>query len=878
MKGTIIVSIILFVAVVAASVFYFTGLGSAQKDMTKPLTFLPEETLLIAAFKNEETTDNIFKDYEVFDALLGFEQKQNMNDLKQQLLRSPTLTPYLAGTDVYVSFHDVDKSVEMLFTIPTIEPIKESSVNNFLAQLSDRYQFTALDTLGQRIFALQRDSSEVTWYAAYHADIFFVSPALSVLEKVLDKRHPKLSRQQIAFFLENTNRNVPLSFYFAHEQIDSLSKKFLRNRPGHFIQQFLGLDGQSTWNINYKQDALMLTGESELDKKEQNYLSLFAFQQKTTQRLYHYFPANTALYLEYSVSDLRKYRQDLEKYLTRKPNQKRILDQLENTRSSRPNITSGFEAAGGSGFAVAELNNGDNLGFLSLRDSTALDGMLSDLAEDVGNGLYRLKYENLLYAYYGDAFQIFPRPYFTIIDDVVVFANQSATVSNYLSQWQNSDLLVGTLGFKNYERMQGDEANVTFFLHTKNASRMLSNNLIRPLAQNLRDSKAYGYQDFYAWSAQLMGNGGNFISSIYGIYKSSTALGSSPDWTYAFNNRLITRPYVFEHSDTSQFILVQEQDHTLHAIHPSGTKIWSTVFSGRVIGDMIQLADRSILLVTDRNRLYRFDPKGNGLPGFSISLPEEPTGSPVVLTIDRRDIIFVPLRDRLLAYDMEGNAVSNWASTAVSGRLLSGIYLANNEIVVGSTSGKVYYFNSEGQIVHEIAAPTEAEATFRNPLGHIISASSGAEDVFITTDSAGKLYRYAKSNGVSSTSNAELSGNHRAFFAPLSVASIPDMVVLDDNKLSVYQTADSTSLRYSQGFTKEIYSSPLFFPISRTIVQLGVSVPSNNLIYVFTENGNVIDGFPVEALPLFYYGPINYNSGNYLLSTKRDHKLYAYKH
>ncbi len=874
MKGTIIVSVVLFIAVVAASIFYFTGLGSAQKDMTKPLTFLPEETLLIAAFKNEETTDNIFKDYEVFDALLGFEQKDNMDDLKQQLMRSPALTSHLSGTDVYVSFHPVDKSIEMLFTIPTVEPLKNNAVNNTLAQLSDEYQFTTLDTLGQHIYALRADSSDITWYAAYHADIFFVSPALPILEKVLDKRHPKLSRQQINFFLEHTNRNVPLSFYFAHQQIDSLSKKFQRNRPGDFMKQFMGLNGQSTWNINYKQDALMLTGESELSKTEQSYLALFASQQKTTQRLYQYFPANTALYLEYSISDLRQYRQDLEKYLRNKTNQKRILDQLENTRSSRPKIISGFEAAVGNEFATAELNNGDYLGFLSLRDSSALEGMLSEIAENAGDGVYRFKYEHLLYAYYGDAFQTFQRPYFTIVDDVMVFANQSSTLNNYRRQWQNSDLLVGTLGFKNYQRMQGDEANVTFFLHTKNAGRMLNNNLIRPFAQNFRNTEKFGYQDFYSWSVQLMGNGGDFISSIYGIYKSSTALGASPEWTYDFKNRLITRPYVFEHSDTSQFILAQEQDHTIHAIHPTGKKMWSTVFSGRVIGDMIQIPDRSILLVTDRNRLYRFDPNGDGLPGFSLGLPEEPTGSPVVFTLDRRDVILVPLSDRLVAYDMEGNALSNWSSIPVSGRLLPGIFLAKDEIVVGSTSGKVYYFNSSGQITQEIAA--QSEVTFKNPLGHMASAT--ADDVFVTTDASGNYYRYSKSGGVSKTSITGLSQNHRAFFAPLSASDVPDMIVLDDNKLSIYQTTDSTAQRYSQGFTKDIYPTPLLFPISRSTMQLGISIPSNNLIYVFTENGGVLDGFPVESLPLFYYGRINYNSDNYLLSTKRDHKLYAYKH
>jgi hypothetical protein len=40
----------------------------------------------------------------------------------------------------------------------------------------------------------------------------------------------------------------------------------------------------------------------------------------------------------------------------------------------------------------------------------------------------------------------------------------------------------------------------------------------------------------------------------------------------------------------------------------------------------------------------------------------------------------------------------------------------------------------------------------------------------------------------------------------------------------------------------------------------------------------LMNGFPVEGQPLFYYGKINYNSDTYLLCMRRDKKLYAFKH
>src|SRR5690606_16131070 len=152
--------------------------------------------------------------------------------------------------------------------------------------------------------------------------------------------------------------------------------------------------------------------------------------------------------------------------------------------------------------------------------------------------------------------------------------------------------------FKNSERIQGNEANITYFVRTGTASPIISNLLKTSYRQSYTDQNNFGYQDFYSWSIQISGNNGDFQSNIYGVYKSKNALGAVADWTYPFTHRPITAPQVFEHSDTSQFILMQEQDHTVHAISPSGAKMWSAVFHGRVVGEAQQLDDRSIVLVT----------------------------------------------------------------------------------------------------------------------------------------------------------------------------------------------------------------------------------------------------------------------------------------
>jgi len=521
---------------------------------------------------------------------------------------------------------------------------------------------------------------------------------------------------------------------------------------------------------------------------------------------------------------------------------------------------------------VAEQSNSDYLGFITIQDSTKLKEIIDNIAENVSDSTYRFRFANIPYRFFGEGLKAFSRPYFTIINDMLVLANQQSTIQEYKRKWKNKDLLVASLGFKNYEQIQGNEANVTFFINTKNGNNFINNTLKSEYSRKFRDDEEYGYQDFYSWSLQLSGNGGNFLSRFYAIYKSKNRLGVTPQWTYEMGSRLINGPYVFEQSDTSQFILVQEQDHTVHAIHPSGNKLWSTIFSGRIVSGVKQLADRSLLLVTDRRRLYRFDTSGKNLQGFSTSLTAEPTGAPIVADWNGQQMILIPSKNRILAYDMEGGPISGWDQSTVEGEILGDIVFAENQAVVATSFGRVYFFDQQGNKSKEIDLP--GDVTFVSPLG---VTNKENEYLYYCTDSDGKVHQI-KSDGTSKiVLESEWKKGYSAYFKNINGTTADELIIVDGSYIQVFELGDKPRQIFDYTFTQNLDAEPLFFPISSTMYQLGIA-DQENLVYLFDENGTLADGFPVEGQALFYYGKINYNSGNYLLTTKRDFKIYAYPH
>lgn len=867
MRNTIILAIVLFVAVLSASVFYFRNLDKDHNLAAKPLRLLPDNTLLIVSMHNNEITDNIFKDFEVFDAILGFNSAQQLSEMKERILRHEKLAEFVLDTELYFSFHPERERSQMLITVPVSKPLTPADLSQVWSGIGESYALSTIDTLDTKMYRIST-AADSAWYAIYHQNTIFASESVGLLAQILDKSVRRLPDDQIDFFLKSNSRNTPLSVYFPHQQFDSVANLYQRRGDGVFLDLFQKLYGQSAWNINFKQDALILTGESETDQYSENYIGLFKSQQKTEQYLYNYFPGNTAVYMEYAVSDRSQFQRDLRDLFKRR-------EEVMSTDTT--GLTQGLNETLGDAFGFVETANQNYIGFIHRKDSLAWEKFQQAYMETVNDSISRFKTSQVLYNHFGDAFRAFTRPYLTVVDSIIVVANSAQTLRIYRDDWSRRNLLIGTLGFKNFEKLQGNEANVTFFVHTSNAYNKILNSLPTHFQRNFRDKENFSFQDFYSWSAQFSGNNGKFSSQLYAVYKSKNALGVTPEWVYDFGDRAITQPYVFEHSDTSKFILIQELNHTIHAIHPSGTNMWSVVFSGRVVGDIQQLPDRSIVLVTDRNRLYRFDTAGKPLPGFSVSLPEEPTHTPTITQINGMDAILVSTEDRVLAYGFDGNKLDGWGDISFSAPITGPIMPFGNQSIVATSDGNVYFLGPNGSIVREAALP--ASTAVRNPVG-VISGNNQAGQI-VLTDTLGVLYRWSDNEASWRPYQVEgLSSSHMSDFKSVIAANSSEMIVLDNSLLEVYDISEGARPAFSYHFTKAITDRPQYFvsPADRNQRLIGISSRPTRLVYLFQPNGTLMEGFPVVGQPLFYYGDINYNSGSYLLVMRSDHKLYAFKH
>ncbi|WP_343565920.1 hypothetical protein [Sphingobacterium sp.] len=878
MKKTIIITILLFIAVIVATIYLFGDFNKNNKQDSKALQYLPENTLAITSFANNEAVDTIFKDYELFKAVLGRGNFSNLEQLKAELLQNEQLTPFVAGQQILLSFHQEKDQITALYSVQVGQSLDNNTLEKLMGQVGNNYKVQPFDTLGQRFFGLNKGIKDSTLYCAYAHEIIFASYSKQVLAQIFDKNVKKINNKQIEFFVNHNNKNTPLSLYFFNEQSAQIARILMKSKFGTYLNLIDSLKGQTSWNMNFKQDALIFKGETDLTGSKNSYLQLFANQTAQVQALGNYLPKNAASYIDFSISDAASFHAGLKELLTQQKEYERISKSIKNfEEDSNVSFDSVITPLFNDEFALAELDNQDVLGLISLSDSSLFANNFKKFSSAVGDSIYQFKYSQLLYASFGEPFKSFTRPYFTIVDNIMVVASRTGILRDYRESFREKQFLSGTAIFKNHAALQNSRSNVTFYLEPKAAKSNILDNLKSDYAKNFKDEEQFGFQNFYSWSYQLSGNQGTFASSLYGLYKSDTRLGGKPEWTVQLENRIINKPWILDQDGKNKFIMIQEQDHTVHAFSPDGKELWQNLFQGEILGEPIQLQDLSIVMVT-KSRLYRIMPDGKNIAGFSVELPSNASYGATITNFNKEQRIYIPATDRILAYTLDGKKVEGMENNTVDSRILFDLKTTTlgqtNYIIAGTSTASVYFFNENGKIIRKQTLDTEGES-IKNPIG-LVAASDEKNSFVYLADNRGSVFK-VPFEGEAKKIKLGTWGKDAFFnFEDISGGADRDFIILANNKLNAYSARDSSSY-FEYKFIEETSNRPLFFKRIGKSDVLGVGT-DNRMIYVFGSDGLVQEGFPMEGFSKFYYGPINYgDNANYLICMKKDFKVYVYK-
>ncbi len=528
MKLIVGITTVLLLAVFYVAYLYFTNLTGDSRSNDKTLAAIPSDASLILNFSNDPGFYEIFKDYELFNAITGETKKKELSWLKSLLLNNRELSNATNGQKVFLSFHPlVTDSLQFLWVMPFEEDMELTELKDVLAR--EKENQVSIASAARSLIQVKNKSIARDFYIGMSGGIVRGSFSKELVLSSLSKDELKTSKEFISEIKDAMlKEDDALASLFIKHSEPGFMKPFFAKKPTGNFGLFSSFDAYSNLHLNYKSDALMFNGITNITARHKGYLNLFLTQDPVQNTVKKIIPYNVSNAICYGLSNYNLFNENLKALFTRRNELPPLEEQIKLiTTETGIDPDRDIRKLWGNEFTNIQLSTFENLAVIRISNGRQLQFYLDPLSSPYSDVIKKMNYDNLFYYYFGDPLKTYKKPFFTITDNLVIISNSPGTVQRFLNDYNSDRLLYNDAEFTKFDQLVADQSNISFILHVKNSQNLLKNLLKRDYA-NILNSDQYGFKNFYGFSYQLTSNSKHFFTNFYlGYENSETFSGDS---------------------------------------------------------------------------------------------------------------------------------------------------------------------------------------------------------------------------------------------------------------------------------------------------------------------------------------------------------------
>jgi hypothetical protein len=514
MKKLIIIISALFLGIIAVTWLYFKKLNASNISNEQIFNVLPDDASIIFEYKNEAYFYDIFKDFTLFNDILGKNSVSQLTALKQVFVDDASLADAFKQHDIFFSIHPTKKySSDVLIIAPLVT--ETTNEKELIKALKTKYKITQNPEKENTIYQLAFNNKSSFSFFIYK----------NLLVGSFEESLVKKSIAQITKGTENTSFNVDFITQRNKNSIANLYLNFtkIRDFANHFSSRknpyetyFLrSIDASASLNINYQKDAFMFSGITNPNLKAKNYFNLFLTQQPGNTTLSKHLPFDVANYALYYVSDYKKFKSELKDLLVYRKEYEDLNSQILNISTKHAiNLDKEIMPVLGKEFGVFQIASGDNIGIIKTTNTSRLIFLLSTISSEVSDDIRHFDDSFILYNYFGDPFKQFKRPYYTTIENHLIVANNTTALKRFVSNYKSQKLIGLTDKNIDFQQYLSNQGNVFYFMHNSNSKAVIRSFLSKPAYKNFRDSN-FNWKDIYGFAIQFSADKDKFFTNLY---------------------------------------------------------------------------------------------------------------------------------------------------------------------------------------------------------------------------------------------------------------------------------------------------------------------------------------------------------------------------
>lgn len=517
MKKIIFIILSLFIAILTMAYLYFSGLSSENKNSQHSLFAAAANSSVIFSFQNEQSILDILKSQDLLKEVLGAEKMNQLKAISDYFVKVPGLQKFFDKQGVYIALHPGSgQSINYLYSTQINSDFTTEQLLQTLASVDP-----TLKPLDGVINIPLNDST--AFYVGLKGNLLLMSTESNLVKTGLAVSKDQSSK--FAEFAQSNNRiarNSLAEVYINFETLPELLKAVI---PGKLSGELTPLNNQNAFAAlvyNFSKEKVLLTGTT-VPQSAANYYSIFSNEQSQKVSITNILPDNTATYTAYAIKDHLSFRKLLGQWFKEIKAEQKVERTISNIKSKyRVDLEKLLPPLFKDQFITFQLSTSERLAAVSLTNGDKLDQLLLELSENYNEDIKQFKVNGLPYAFFGEALQNFQRPYFTILDNYMIIANNPAALTGFLTKYRNNKLLINNNDYGNAMEQLPGTSNVNFYLDLHNSSRIAQRTIYLPYFRHLNADS--GLKKYTSISYQLSSDNRKFLTTLLLVKKQDSLL------------------------------------------------------------------------------------------------------------------------------------------------------------------------------------------------------------------------------------------------------------------------------------------------------------------------------------------------------------------
>ncbi|GAB2978356.1 hypothetical protein GCM10027049_12260 [Mucilaginibacter puniceus] len=505
MKRPLIISIVLLVITILVTVVYFKNLQRNGPRTRQVLQNIPDDAALILEFNNDNSFYDIFNESRLFTNVIGENVIADLDTLRNQLLLNEQLEPFFTGQNIFISLHPLkNNTVELLLTSTAKQKFDATTIDELAKQKNTGLLITPFNIGTKKAYTIYSQILKKRFYLVNKEEGIFAGSFSKDLVIESAQYLPKKDKSSFILLPDQQNSNSLANLYVNYSQLTPLFEQLFKNKNTDIFKCFKAFPALAVLSLNFKSDALMFNGYSEIQANQPPaYLNLFVWQQPVTNELKDIFPSTTAYSISFGVSDPQKFKSDLAEYYTGAGLQSE-KDSLFNKIKTETgiNLFNQFNQLLGAEFAVVTTRYQEKLAIISLKDGSQLKPTMYNIATMSTDNIGQINYNKIPFFILGEAFAQFNHPWFMIVDNYLILANTQNELNSYYDTYVNRKFQSKSEQYKQFDNLVAEQSNVSWYINFNQSQSILERDLNQNF-YNFYNTNTTGWKNFYAASYQL---------------------------------------------------------------------------------------------------------------------------------------------------------------------------------------------------------------------------------------------------------------------------------------------------------------------------------------------------------------------------------------